>query len=138
MRPPEFLTLPEVLEIHVNQIELYGGSPGIRDLGLLEAALAQPESTFDGAFLHPDLYEMAAAYIFHLVQNHPFVDGNKRVGTVAAIAFLSINGIEIDAELDKSVIDSKETVLEKIVLAIASGKMQKPELAELFRKNAVS
>src|SRR5947208_1858403 len=100
MQPPEFLTLHEVLGIHANQIELYGGSLGIRDQGLLEAALAQPEATFGGDYLHHDIYEMAAAYLFHLVQNHPFIDGNKRVGTVAAT----------------------------VVLTVASGKMPKPEL----------
>ena len=74
---PDFLTLDEVLEIHRDQIERYGGAAGIRDLGLLQSALAQPSATFGGQYLHADLHEMAAAYLYHLVQNHPFLDGNK-------------------------------------------------------------
>ena len=76
----EFLTLDDVLESHREQIRVYGGSEGLRDLGLLESAIAQPPAGFGGVPLHRDLYEMAAAYLFHLVQNHPFIDGNKRVG----------------------------------------------------------
>ncbi|MCB9062835.1 MAG: Fic family protein [Halobacteriovoraceae bacterium] len=77
-----FLTIFEVLEIHENQIELYGGSLGVRDKGLLLAALAQPETTFDGNFLHQDIFSMASAYMFHIISNHPFIDGNKRVVTL--------------------------------------------------------
>lgn len=80
---PEYLTTEDVLEIHADQIERYGGSGGIRDRGLLEAAVAMPQASFDGQLLHGDLFEMAAAYLYHLVQNHPFVDGNKRAGTAA-------------------------------------------------------
>lgn len=72
MRDPAFLTLDEVLALHADQIERYGGSGGLRDLGLLESAVAAPRATFGGALLHPTLPEMAAAYLFHLVQNHPF------------------------------------------------------------------
>ena len=75
--PPVLLTLDEVLEIHRDQLARYGGSQGIRDLGLLQSALAQPPATFGGQFLHADLFETAAAYLLHIVQNHPFVDGNK-------------------------------------------------------------
>jgi len=89
---PLFLTLDDVLESHAEQIAAYGGSDGIRDVGMLLSAVAQPESTFDGQFLHVDLFEMAAAYLFHIVQNHPFLDGNKRVGLEAALLFLEING----------------------------------------------
>ncbi len=89
--PPTFLTLGEVLEIHRDQIGRYGGAAGIRDLGLLQSALSQPRATFGGEFLHGDLAEMAAAYLFHLVCDHPFVDGNKRVGLVSAIVFLRLN-----------------------------------------------
>ena len=79
---PIFLSLAEVLEIHRDQIERYGGDPGIRDLDLLQSALAIPAAGFGGQYLHNDLYEMAAAYLFHITQNHPFVDGNKRTGAV--------------------------------------------------------
>ena len=92
----QFLTLAEIIVIHQNQIELYGGDAGIRDLHLLTSALALPESTFDKEFLHKDLYEMAAAYTFHICQNHPFIDGNKRTGLVAGLIFLEFNGVHIE------------------------------------------
>lgn len=124
---PAFLTLDEVLEIHFDQLQRYGGSAGLRDLGLLQSALAQPESTFGGQFLHADLFEMAAAYLFHLVQNHPFVDGNKRVGTVSALVFLEMNDVSVDAPEDD---------LEQLVLNVAQGKLGKQEIGDFFRKNA--
>src|SRR5687768_12741314 len=98
--PPNFLALDEVLEIHRDQLTRYGGLGGIRDLGLLQSAVAQPQATFAGQFLHADLAEMAAAYLFHIVQNHPFLDGNKRVGAVSAIVFLKMNDHEIEATND--------------------------------------
>ena len=94
---PVFLNLAEVLEIHRDQIERYGGQAGIRDLGLLQSALAMPAAGFGGRYLHEDLLEMAAVYLFHIARNHPFVDGNKRTGAVAALVFLSLNDIEIVA-----------------------------------------
>src|SRR6185369_192349 len=94
---PEFLTLDEVLEIHRDQIVRYGGSMGVRDMGLLQSALAQPQATFERQFLHHDIFEMAAAYLFHIVQNHPFIDGNKRVGVAAALVFLLLNDCDIKA-----------------------------------------
>ena len=87
MTEPRFLTLEEVVRIHGDQIARYGGLEGIRDLGLLQSALAMPEAGFGSQYLHEDLASMAAAYLFHLVQNHPFADGNKRVGIVAALVF---------------------------------------------------
>ena len=95
MMMPDFLDVEDVLQIHAAQIERFGGSAGIRDQGLLESALGQPQVAFGGEFMHPDLFSMAAAYFFHLVSNHPFVDGNKRVGLAAAIIFLKLNGISI-------------------------------------------
>lgn len=82
-----FLSLDDILESHQNQIETYGGGQGIRDIGLLESAIAQPEACFGGQFLHADVFEMAAAYLYHLVMTHRFVDGNKRVGLEAALIF---------------------------------------------------
>ncbi|MFN5897887.1 MAG: type II toxin-antitoxin system death-on-curing family toxin, partial [Planctomyces sp.] len=96
-----FLTVSDVLESHQCQIEIYGGSPGIRDRGLLESAIAQPQTTFGGQYLHADVFEMAAAYLYHLVMNHPFVDGNKRVGLEAALVFLEINDAGVDASDDE-------------------------------------
>lgn len=134
-RPIEFLTLQEVLEIHANQIELYGGSEGIRDQGLLEAAIAQPESTFGGKYLHKDIFEMAAAYLYHLVQNHPFIDGNKRVGAAATVIFLSINGIELNPSLDKLESETNQTEFQRLVLSVASGKTKKSAISDFLEKN---
>src|SRR6266852_7180338 len=92
---PRFLTLEEVIEIQADQIERYGGSPGLRDAGLLQSAFAMPESGFGEHYLHTHLFEMAAAYLFHIVQNHPFIDGNKRVGALAALVFLQLNDCEV-------------------------------------------
>ena len=125
MPGPAFLTLAEVLEIHQDQIVRYGGTAGIRDLELLKSALGLPAATFDGDFLHADIYEMAAAYLFHIVRNHPFIDGNKRTGTVAALVFLLLNGC---------VFNAPESKLVETVVAVASGKMTKAELTLFFHK----
>jgi death-on-curing protein len=124
---PVFLTLGEVIEIHRDQIERYGGDPAIRDLGLLQSAMAMPAAGFGGRYLHTDLFEMAAAYLFHITQNHPFIDGNKRTGAVAALVFLSLNAIDLIA-------DEKE--FERIVFGVAQGKIDKASLAEFFRNNS--
>ena len=84
---PDFLDIEDVLELHALQLARYGGADGVRDRGLLESAVAQPQATFDGAFVHDGLFAMAAAYLFHIVQNHPFIDGNKRAGAAAAGGF---------------------------------------------------
>jgi death on curing protein len=89
-----FLELDEVVEIHRDQIQRYGGLHGVRDTGLLESAITMPSAMFAGEYLHRNLFEMAAAYLFHIVKDHPFHDGNKRTGAVAAIVFLKLNGIE--------------------------------------------
>ena len=124
---PVFLTIEEVTEIHADQITLYGGRSGIRDAELLQSALAMPESGFGEHYLHADLFEMAAAYLFHLVQNHPFIDGNKRVGAMATFTFLKLNGLTLTA---------KDTEFESIILSVAQGKMGKAGVAEFFRKHA--
>src|SRR5580692_9224146 len=92
-----FLTRDEVVEIHRDQIERYGGSLGIRDEGLLQSAVAMPEASFGGERLHASISGIAAAYLFHLAMNHPFIDGNKRVGAASAIVFLKMNGRELVA-----------------------------------------
>lgn len=124
---PLFLTLDEVLTIHADQIDRYGGSPGVRDLGLLQSALAQSQAVFGGQLLHPTLFEMAAAYLFHLVSNHPFVDGNKRVGTAAALVFLEMNDIEVTVA---------EEELATFVLEVAQGMRDKFEITNFLRQNA--
>ncbi len=126
---PTFLGLEEVLKIHHDQIERYGGDPGIRDMGLLQSALALPQAAFGGQYLHGDLFEMAAAYLFHITGNHPFVDGNKRTGAVAALVFLILNGVQIDAD---------QSDFEQLVWTVAEGKANKGELAEFFRTHAAS
>ncbi|HEY4312020.1 MAG TPA: type II toxin-antitoxin system death-on-curing family toxin [Pirellulales bacterium] len=123
---PLFLTVEDVLESHAEQIATYGGGQGVRDLALLESAIAQPQSTFEGQFLHADIFEMAAAYLFHLVKNHPFIDGNKRVGLETAIVFLEINGQSIDAT-DESLVD--------LVLQTVQGTVTKTEIADFFRQH---
>jgi len=120
---PLFLSLDEVLEIHQQQIELYGGSAGIRDTTGLESAIATPQATFDGVFLHETIPAMAAAYLFHLCQNHAFIDGNKRVGANAAITFLLMNGWEPLFNEDELV---------ELVLAVASSGIGKPQVARIF------
>lgn len=87
-----FLTVAEVLALHRDQLLLFGGADGIRDAGMLQSAVASPMSTFDGVFLHEDIFQMAAAYAFHLAENQPFLDGNKRTALNAALVFLDING----------------------------------------------
>lgn len=124
---PVFLTLEEMRDIHADQLERYGGSPGIRDVGLLQSAIAMPEAGFGEEYLHADLFEMAAAYLFHIVQNHPFVDGNKRVGGASALVFLQLNRSEVNVT---------NNALVETVLAVAQGKMGKPAVAEFLRKHA--
>jgi death on curing protein len=125
----EFLTLDEVVAIHRDQIERYGGSFGVRDWGLLKSAIAMPAATFGGRFLHTDKHEMAAAYLFHIVQNHPFIDGNKRVGAVAADVFLALSGVHLAASEDQ---------FADLVLATARGDLSKSAVAEFFRTHTVS
>ena len=120
-----FLTLDEVLALHADQIRRYGGSDGVRSVELLESALAVPAATFAGNYLHGSLHEMAAAYLFHLVKNHPFVDGNKRAGLIAMLAFLGLNDLRLDAE---------EADLTDLVLGVADGRVSKAEVA-VFVKN---
>lgn len=124
---PDFLTLSDVLLLHDDQVALYGGATGVRDLGLLESAVAQPQAGYGGQLLHGDLFEMAAAYLFHIVKNHPFVDGNKRTGAVAALVFLDLNGIEIDAPKGS---------LYELTMSVASGQAGKEEIARFLRTHA--
>jgi death-on-curing protein len=93
---PEFLDVDDVLLIHDGQLARYGGAAGIRDEGLLESALATPKATFGGVFVHEDVFAMAAAYAFHIAENQPFVDGNKRTGVLAAVVFLELNGYFVE------------------------------------------
>lgn len=127
MQEPLFLTLAEVVEIHRNQVELYGGHHGVRDMGLLQSAIAQPQASFGGAWLHEDLYLMASAYAFHLCQNHPFFDGNKRTALASALTFLELNGISLE--------DPKQKLYE-VMMTLSQGNLKKNELAEIFKELA--
>ena len=126
MTEPLFLTLDEVLGIHASRIRRYGGSPGVRDLSLLRSSVAIPQATFGGEFLHASLFEMAAAYLFHLVRNHPFVDGNKRTALMCALAFLGMNGQRLNASEDS---------LFDLVYGAAAGKIGKAEIAVFLRES---
>jgi death-on-curing protein len=123
---PIFLTVEQIIDLHGRLIDQFGGSPEVRDLGLLQSALAMPSAAFGGQFLHESLPAMAAAYLFHLVQNHAFVDGNKRIGAAAARVFLKMNGASFDPT---------EQEYGDLVLAVASSKLDKAAVTEFFRKH---
>lgn len=115
----------EVIEIHYDQIQRYGWAPGSRDIHLLESAIARPMMSFGGEWLHKDIFEMGAAYAFHIAQNHPFMDGNKRTALATALILLDINGI--------SILDPKGLLFETM-LQVASGRMRKSQIADVLRK----
>jgi death on curing protein len=117
---PVFLTLDEVLFIHADQIRRYGERPGMRDLALLSSVLAMPAASVGGMRLHTSLGEMAAAYLFHIAKNHPFIDGNKRAALASALAFLWINGRRLEATDDD---------LTELVIGVAAGRASKVEAA---------
>jgi len=119
-----YLTLGEVVELHRRVLQAGGGAPGIRDLGALDSAVAQPKAAFGGVDLYPTLVEKAAALCFSLVQNHPFADGNKRVGHAAMETFLVLNGTEIDAAVDDQ---------ERLMLDLAAGRLDRVHLTEWLR-----
>ena len=121
---PRFLSLDNVLALHRDTMQQEGGATGIRDLALLESAVMMPQQQFGGAWLHPDLAAMAAAYLFHIARNHPFIDGNKRVAAMAAFVCLGINGVDLLASPD---------TLESTVLAVAAGTLSKRDLTDWLR-----
>lgn len=125
---PDFLTFDEILAIHRDQILRYGGSPRVRDLDLLQSALALPSSTFDGSYLHDGIPSMAAAYLFHIIRNHPFVDGNKRVGLVAALVFLRLNGHDLATTDDE---------IEALVVRVAKSEIGKDAVVDFFRSHTI-
>jgi death-on-curing protein len=115
----------EVLLILQDQLRRYGGAYGTRDLDLLSSALAMPSASFEGKFLHNDLYDQAAAYAFHICQNHPFIDGNKRTALTTALVFLSLNGIELD---------DPDEALYKLMMSVSGKGTGKAEIAAEFRR----
>jgi len=124
---PRFLTLAEILLIHADQIRNYGGKYGLLDIRLLSSALAQPEASYAGDYLHNGLFAMAGAYAYHLCQNHPFLDGNKRTALAAALVFLDINGV---------VLEEREDQLFDMMMAIATGKAAKLDAVCVFKELA--
>jgi len=125
--PIYHLSVDDVLIIHSDQIDRYGGSYGIRDTGLLDSAVAVVRAEFGGELAHKDIFEMAAAYLFHIVKNHPFIDGNKRTGLASALIFLEMNGIDLDIDDEK---------LYKLVLGVIENKIKKSGIASFFRSTA--
>jgi death-on-curing protein len=124
LQTPEFIEKDVAIAIHDYLIERFGGSLGIRDEGLLESALAQPQATFFGELLHPTIAEQAAAYLYHLAKNHAFVDGNKRVALGVSEAFLRLNGYNLNL--------SNQDLYE-LTLNVAVGELEKTELAEVLQ-----
>ncbi len=122
--------IPEsvVLAIHDDQIRLYGGAYGVRDIGALDASLHMPQATFGGEFLHTTIFAMAAAYGFHLCQNHPFIDGNKRTAGMVMFTFLQLNGIEPNAS---------EPDYYAVMMSIASGQMRKEQLIDWLQEMVI-
>jgi death on curing protein len=119
-----FLSVEDVRMIHARQVADAGSAAGIRDERLLESAVASPRAAVTGQYLHRDLAEMAAAYLFHLAKNHPFVDGNKRVAAEAAVMFLEANGLQFIADADE---------FADLVLNVARGVTDKLAIAAFFR-----
>ena len=119
------LTVEIVREIHAEAIAMFGGSDGIRDMALLESAVGAPQATFGGRSPYTDLAEVAAAYLFYLCRNHPFIDGNKRAALGACIVFLRLNGIEPRPDRPD---------WEELTLALASGGFDRDQTTECLRK----
>lgn len=123
MLTPKFLDAATVLMLHSRQIERFGGTAGVRDRGLMESALAQPQATFGGELLHPTLPEQAAAYLYHLAKNHPFMDGNKRTAFAVMVTFLRVNGARLNLSNDQAY---------DLVMGVAQGQIDKPALANIL------
>jgi len=123
-----YLTLGDLIELHRRIIERSGGAIGVRDLGMAESALAQPSMAFGGVDLYPTLDAKAAALGFSLVMNHPFIDGNKRIGHAAMETFLVLNGFEIDAGVDDS---------EAVILRLAAGGLERQQFTSWVAEHVI-
>ena len=128
MTGPLFLSLDEVLALHEDQIRRYGGSTGVREIALLQSAMGSAAATFDGVLLHETPFEIAAAILYGICRrNHPFLDGNKRTAVAAALTFLEVNGIEIDAP---------ENPFYDLVIGVATGQVSKSAVAVFLETHA--
>lgn len=125
MPTPKFIPLSVVLAIHDDQIASFGGTPGLRDEGLLQSALAQPQASFDGQLLHPTIAEQAAAYLYHLAMNHPFLDGNKRTAFAVMDTFLRLNGYSLNLPNDRTY---------QFVMQVVESRMSKDELSSYLNE----
>lgn len=123
-----FLHVQEVLEIHDQIIDCFGGAFGLRDLGLLVSAVEIPKATMSKKLLHPTISDQAAAYLFHICNNHPFIDGNKRTAVVSALVFLEDNHVKVNFD---------ENELEKLVIQTATGKANKKMISSFFQKSNI-
>jgi death-on-curing protein len=117
--------MSEVLFIYEDQTRRYGGKYGIRDISLLSSALALPKATFEGKYLHNTIPEMASAYAYHISENHPFIDGNKRTALASALVFLDIN---------RYTFTSSEEIVYETMVSVAKGEIRKEQLGAFFKK----
>ncbi|MFO1514253.1 MAG: type II toxin-antitoxin system death-on-curing family toxin [Verrucomicrobiota bacterium] len=127
MSEPTFLTLDQVLVIHAQSLNEHGGTKGIRDLGLIESALASAQNTY--FYANGDLFDVAASYAFHLAEAQAFLDGNKRTGVATALVFLALNGVYAQPP---------QWALYLAMIDVAEKKKFKADLAEIFRVSAGS
>lgn len=122
-----YITMQEIMDDHAQIICHYGGLEGIRDIGLLASAMDMPKATMFGEDLHSTIFDKAAAYLFHIICNYPFLDGNKRTGTMAALTFLRQNHLHIEFS------DEELLALEELVVGTADGKITKELIASFFK-----
>jgi death on curing protein len=120
LQTPKFLTISQVLDIHQRQIQRFGGTNGVRDEGLLDSALAQPQATFGGELLHPTIGEQVAAYLYHLAMNHPFIDGNKRTAFAVMDTFITLNGYSFNLSQEQAY---------NLVIRVVQKEISKEELS---------
>ncbi|MBN4002604.1 type II toxin-antitoxin system death-on-curing family toxin [Nostoc sp. LPT] len=120
MQTPRFISISQVLDIHQDEINSFGGTSGVRDEGLLDSALAQPQATFGGELLHPTIHEQAAAYLYHLAMNHPFIDGNKRTAFAVMDTFITLNGYTLNLSQEQAY---------NLVIQVVQKEISKEELS---------